>query len=611
MSVLADPRATARFLGAFFSELIRWGVHDVVVSPGSRSTPLSMTAYEIECRFPAALRVTVDVDERGAAFVALGMAKATGRPAAAVCTSGTAVANYYPAVMEAESSRVPLLLLTGDRPPRLQGLGAPQTCDQLHAYGTHVRAFRSMPAPGDAPELLLFARQAAREACIAACGCAAPGTQPASARIAGACMGGPVQLNFPFDEPLKPDFAVWDEGGFSVDRGNVPRETYATASGQLCVDKAARIASDLRKHRTLMLAGEGACASDEEAHAVLAWAGALGAPVLADPLSGLRRFVDDVVIDAYDAVIERGGTAPAALVPERIVRFGRYPLSKKATQFAAAACAAGAAQLVVDPLETRDFNAETGCFIKMAPVDFARSVAQAAGRMPASDASHEFLDAWQTAAQRARAAAAQVDVEQDDAFEGSYVRRALELAPENSCVFAANSMAVRAVDTFLPRGARLTVLGNRGLNGIDGTVSTAVGAAHAFEQTTLITGDLTLQHDLNALSLQRELLRRARCESPARCMTIVLLNNNGGGIFDMLPQRSDEDYFERLFLTPQDVDFASAAAAFHVPYRRAATVAQFEEAYRACLGVPGISLVEVQVPLRGLPERYAPYWRAQ
>nr|WP_232329685.1 thiamine pyrophosphate-binding protein [Eggerthella lenta] len=159
----ADPTASALFLGAFFDELERWGVHDVVVSPGSRSTPLAMTAYELSRRFPDRLRLFVDVDERGAAFFALGLAKASGQPAAVICTSGTAVANYYPAVLEAESSRVPLIVLTGDRPARLQGLGAPQTCDQLNAYGSHVRAFRNMPEPAADAAAIAFARSLARD----------------------------------------------------------------------------------------------------------------------------------------------------------------------------------------------------------------------------------------------------------------------------------------------------------------------------------------------------------------------------------------------------------------------------------------------------------------
>lgn len=381
---------------------------------------------------------------------------------------------------------------------------------------------------------------------------------------------------------------------------------------------------------------------------MLSWAHAFGLPLLADPLSGLRRFDDGAVIDSYDAVLEHGGAAPEELMPRVIVRFGRYPISKKATQFAAAACAAGATQLVVDALETRDFNAATDRFVRATPVAFARAAMDAAahGTAPvsaASDASPvacaaaqsegaldasasngvsssaavippeqaRFLSAWQEAAAAARARIARVDAAADDAFEGAYVRRALALAPAGSCLFAANSMAVRAVDTFLVHGTALTVLANRGLNGIDGTVSSAIGAAHAFAQTTLITGDLTLQHDLNALALQRELLRRARRGEQAPSVVIVLLNNNGGGIFDMLPQRSDEDYFERLFLTPQDIDFGAAARAFNVPYSLVENVQAFKDAYRGCLDVPGISLIEVRVPLRGLPERYAPYWSAR
>ena len=161
---------TALFVAAFFDEMVRWGVREVVVSPGSRSTALAMAAYELEQRRPQDLRVYVDIDERGAAFLGLGLAKASGCPVALVCTSGTALANYYPAVIEAETSRVPLIVLSGDRPPQLQGLGAPQTTDQLKAYGSHVRSFRAMPTPRGRDRDIAFARQAAREAVLAALG---------------------------------------------------------------------------------------------------------------------------------------------------------------------------------------------------------------------------------------------------------------------------------------------------------------------------------------------------------------------------------------------------------------------------------------------------------
>ena len=635
----AVPTSTAGalFLGAFFDELTRWGVREVVVSPGSRSTPLAMVAYELARRHPERLRLFVDVDERGAAFFALGLAKASGRPAALVCTSGTAVANYYPAVLEAESSRVPLVVLTGDRPPRLQGLGAPQTCDQLKAYGDHVRAFRQMPLPTSDDAALAFARQAAREACIAAGGegdaagvlatANGPGVaaQPVvgPARIAGACEGGPVHLNFPLDEPLKPDLAV--EGLFeAVRRDGGPR----VMGSALLLDpqEAARVAALFEGRRVLAFAGEGSCATELEAARVLAWAASYDVPLLADPLSGLRRFGSSLVIDNYDSVLGAGGSAAEELVPQAIVRFGRYPVSKKATQMAASG---HALQIVVDPFETRDFNAATDVFVRCKPIEFVdalcrlrdvRSIAPESdsgrARGEAGLEQQAFADAWIAANDAAWARIAAVD-DVAEGFEGAFVRRVVELAPEGSCLFAANSMSVRALDTFYLKGGRpLAVLCNRGLNGIDGTVSTALGAAQHFEQTTLLTGDLTLLHDLNALALQREL--RVRREAAAArgdgapgaapSIVIVLLNNNGGGIFDMLPQQSDDPYFERLFLTPQDVDFGAAARAFGVPYRIANTVPTFDEAYRELLGTPGISLIEVRVPLSGLKGRYAPYW---
>ena len=622
----ADPRATALFLGAFFDELARWGVRDVVVSPGSRSTPLSMTAFELSRRAPERMRLFVDVDERGAAFFALGLAKASGRPAALVCTSGSAVANYYPAVMEAESSRVPLVVLTGDRPPRLQGLGAPQTCDQLNAYGNHVRAFRQMPLLSGAEAALAFARQAAREAVIAA---------------GEGCLGGPVHLNFPFDEPLKPDLGV--EGLFeSARRADVSRETSVPVARQLALGDAEHLAALFAGKRALVYAGEDTCTGELEAGKVLNWARAFRLPLLADPLSGLRSSDDPLVIDNYDSVLGPGGTVSDDLAPEVVVRFGRYPVSKKAMQMVAAA---RPVQIVVDPLETRDCNAATDVFVRCRPSELAGSLGFAYDVQTIDcdpdDAQRAFARAWIDANDAARKRIASVD-DAEAGFEGAFVRRVVELAPEGSCLFAANSMSVRALDTFYLKSAkRLTVLCNRGLNGIDGTVSTALGAAQHFAQTTLVTGDLTLLHDLNALALQREL--RLQREAAARVsasldaasseaagavtpghatdaasgnvapgavpsIVIVLLNNNGGGIFDMLPQKSEDPYFERLFLTPQDVDFRAAAQAFGVPYRRADTVPAFDEAYRALLGTPGISLVEVRVPLSGLKDRYAPYW---
>lgn len=624
--VAADPRATALFTGAFLDELAAGGVRYVVVAPGSRSTPLAVMAYEAQRR-GIGLEVIVDVDERGAAFVALGLAKATGRPACVVCTSGTAVANLYPAVMEAESSRVPMLLLTGDRPPRLQGLGAPQTCDRLHAFGTHVAAFRQMPLPSADEPSLAFARQAAREALAAAGGdgageeaCGAEGSEPSGERLGGA-PGAPVHVNFPFEEPLMPDFTA--EGLFCAGRASAgsagsrgESQAAARAARQTIVwprasadDLARRIGSLARRAaqgRTIVLAGEGAVRTRADARELIDWADAWGVPVLADPLSGLRGFTDRIVIDGYDNVFGRRSWPQ----PEMVVRFGRWPVSKRATQ---AVRASGAFEVVVDECETRDFNAMTGTFVQCAPRDFVRALRvacpeSAAGDPSAGPVDRAFAEAW-IAANEAEAARIALADGETLCLEGPVVRSVIDTMPDGGCLVVANSMAIRAVDTFYEkRDAQLRVLCNRGLNGIDGTVSTAVGAALAYGSATLLIGDLALLHDLNALALQREMLSRVDARGRSPRLAIVALNNNGGAIFDMLPQSSDDPYFERLFLTPQDVRFEAAARAFSVPHRAVRTMGLFREAHLRALETPGISIIEVPLPLRGVKERYGRYW---
>lgn len=614
---LSHSQTMALWVGSFFDELVRNGVRAVVVSPGSRSTPLAMAAFELSCRRPAELRVYVDVDERGAAFFGLGIVKATGRPVALVCTSGTATANYYPAVIEAETSRVPLIVLTGDRPPRLQGLGAPQTTDQLNLYGNHVRAFRSMPEPTAEARGIAFVRQAAREAVIAATGAHRGWESDDSLQIASrACehLAGPVHLNFPFDEPLKPDFAgadaVVSPSDSASDAFTVGRQ--AIVAGLLKVPKdrfggdASRLAELLAGKRALVLAGEGTCSTLAQAREVAAWAHAWRLPLLADPLSGMRAVDQSHIIDAYDAVFGRVDCP----LPEVVIRFGRWPVSKRATTKIASS---GALTVVVDAGETRDYNAMTGCFVPLTPLEFMRRTTPSA--VLADPVRQAFLDEWVACNNGARfridAALDRVSAEGDAGgllHEGTAIRTIIEESPEGACLFAANSMAVRNLDTFLHRGAApLCVLANRGQNGIDGTLSTAVGAAQAFGKAAFITGDLTLQHDINALSLHNELLKNH--PGPHASVVVVLLNNDGGAIFDMLPQASGEPYFERLFLTPQNVDFEHAGKAFHVPYRRANSADELRRCYRESLDEPGISLVEVRTPLRGLKERLGGFWK--
>ncbi len=695
-TVAADPRVTALFVSAFFDELIAGGVRFVVISPGSRSTPLAVMAYEAEQRGIGGIRVIVDVDERGAAFLALGLGKATGHPACVICTSGTAVANLYPAVMEAEASRVPLILLTGDRPLRLQGLGAPQTCDQLHAFGSHVAAFRQMPLPAQDDVSLAFARQAAREALVAAGGESACDTiltfekasvsesnatykdsihldivvdiendtvdnkMPISPRVDmrfSRAPGAPVHVNFPFEEPLLPDCHT--EGLFVCGRSCTysdahihhekcsfehmaqfqgahednkihlsllpmivrPRASATDLAGHL--DMLVRV---LSRFRTLILAGEGTIETEADARLLLAWANRYHIPLLADPLSGLRSFVSDMVIDHYDNICAR----PTWPQPDLMIRFGRWPISKRATQ---AFATLGLLEVVVDERETRDFNAMTTTFVQCAPPDFVRFLVDMMDSgehdYVVSEMQCEFADAWCVANQAASERIASVDRE-TKCCEGTVVRTVLDTAPEDSYIVAANSMTIRAFDTFYTKqNKRLRLLCNRGLNGIDGIVSTAVGVACASGVATLITGDLSLLHDVNALALNRELQNmriiatttdaanithrmhttgKKGCSSDQPHLVIVIFDNNGGAIFDMLPQQSDKPFFERLFLTPQDVCFEKVAQAFALPHRIVTTVQDFREAYMQALNVPGISLITVPVPLRGVKERYGRYW---
>ena len=611
--------ALATYVAAFFDELARWGVQDVVVSPGSRSTPLALAADA------SPLNLYVDVDERGAAFFALGLAKAKQRPVVVVCTSGTALGNHYPAVLEAESSRVPLLVLSGDRPARLQQVGAPQTFDQIKAFSDHVEGFWNMPAPSDGPSTVAYARQIAREACIAM----------------GACgvSRGPAHVNFPFDEPLLPDldvlaaaFARQDAAASVAWPGNVDSlgqddmaatlddmaatlelgstlPPFVRAEAQLGEDGAQSLAAWLATRRPLVLCGEGTLSqrATGEEHAIeaaclFAFAECFDAPLIADPLSNLRSFSNRAIVDCADALFARG-EVPAF---DAVVRFGRYPVSKSVTTWLERHLCP---HVVVDPYATRDMNAATTMFVPCTPDRFVEALLDAASLPEFVRPSQlEALDEWRVANHACAKRAGLVAQEGADGFEGTYVDALVRCLPEDALLFVGNSMSVRAVDTFYRAvGKSLTLLGNRGLNGIDGTLSSAIGAAHAFEHAALLVGDLAFLHDVNALALQHELLLRGRQGNPVPQLTVVVLDNNGGAIFDMLPQRSERAYFERLFLTPQDCDVSQAASAFGVPCDTATTCAEFEAALAESLRRPGLSVVRVPLPLRGVRERYAPY----
>lgn len=617
----ADPQAVGTFLATFFDGLIECGVRNVVICPGSRSTPLAMTAYEIAKRDPKRLRILVDVDERGAAFAALGMGKSTGVPAAVICTSGSAVANFFPAVLEAESAGVPLIVLTGDRPSQLQGLGAPQTCDQMHIFGSHVRSFRQMPSPSDEPTMLSFAHQAALEAVIAAR--PVRGLKASSVPVGAVSTGGPVHLNFPFDEPLKPEFddALFDNNSenktaFLRLKKLIAPEIDEPIAATVTVPTSKAIEAifnTLRKKKIVIVAGEGSAFTEHEAKSILDFADYASIPVLADPLSGLRGRGYEAVIEGYDALLS-SELNREALRPDAIIRFGRYPVSKRLTTWLASLRDQGTLTITVAAYETKDFNAATDLFVSCTPAAFTRSVMTdwlnvSKSILGVTPHQRNYFSKWEQANVHLKSLYHQVEKDLSaNEFEGAYVYAMMSMLPTDSCLFVGNSMSIRAVDTFCHLGSSsIQILGNRGLNGIDGTLSTMFGVAWAqpTRPVTLLLGDLALLHDVNAFALQRELFTLGL---PAPSIVVVLLNNNGGAIFDMLPQSSDDPYFERLFTTPQDVDFKCIAEAFSVPYQQVSTLEDFRSAYGSMVGKPGFHLIDITLPLRGVTQRYSHYW---
>ncbi len=581
------PTNTALFVSAFIDELYRCGVRDVVVSPGSRSTPLAMIAYESD------LDVYVDVDERGAAFFALGLAKASCRPVCLICTSGTAGANYYPAIIEAESSRVPLIAITADRPLQLQQFGAPQTCDQVKMFADHVRFFQQMPvSDGSLPDSA-FARQAALSAFMHAAG--TPASFDDDGRIRYGCWGsaGPVHVNFPFVEPLMPDTEA--PGLFTVGRASADMPALVAVPASALIDIPGAVLAILMTKKTIVLAGEGSVANRAEADRLFAWAGMFNLPLLADPLSGLRSFDDEAIIDRYDVAFAQDRCPDF----EAVIRFGRYPVSKSCTT---GLFRKNPLQIVVDAYDTRDFNHATDVFMRCAPAAFVASCLQQLD-VGSTRNDHAYLVEWQEANKCAREHIATALTARPDE-EPALVEALLAAMPSESCLFAGNSMAVRYLDlVYAKRDKRIFTYGNRALNGIDGTISSALGAAQCFDHTLALVGDIAFIHDINALALKQELTDHHG--GLEKSIVIVVFNNHGGGVFDIVAQRMDSAAYDRLFFTRHELEFSSIVQGFGAAYRAVSTQEELLDAYASLRACAGIGVIEVACVLDGLGNRYA------
>jgi 2-succinyl-5-enolpyruvyl-6-hydroxy-3-cyclohexene-1-carboxylate synthase len=548
------------FARRLVGELRASGVTSAAVCPGSRSTPLALALAE-----QPGLACSYHVDERSAAFYALGYAKAAGRPVALLCTSGTAGANFLPAVAEAHHSRVPLIVMTADRPPELRSWGAAQTMEQRSLFAGFLRWFEEAPCPSERSGQDAYAAALAWRAV-----CAATGLPP-----------GPVHLNLPFREPLVPK---------NFEPRQAPARSHAARlmQGLPAADTAPAegLAGQFRGiSRGVLLFGPGTW-DEDLAPAACALAEALDWPVIADPASGLRAGtpVTDAVIHGADLLLRDAATA-ASLSPEVIVRFGGQPTSGSLNAWLARHAPADV-WLVDEAAAFRDPQHRATRMFRASPRPFCEMAAAS----PAARASDPaWRGEWRRLDAVARAVAAGALASQD-AFLTPHLAAALwARLPDGAALYVANSMAVRDVDAFAgPRHADLRLLANRGVNGIDGLVSCALGAAAAKPVPTVLwCGDLAYLHDVSGL-LAGQLL--------GADLTVVVSNDDGGGIFEYLPIAASipRPLFEQAFAMPHGTDLCQVARGFGWQATLADSAPSFEQALaRALEG--GRHVIEVPV----------------
>ncbi len=544
---------TATFCATLVDEWVRAGVTDAVVAPGSRSTPLVLALHA-----HPAIAVHVHLDERAAAFTALGLGLASGRPAVVVTTSGTAAAEVHPAVVEADLAGVPMLVATANRPPELHDVGAPQTVDQRHLFGRAVRWFAE-PGPPTADTVGTWRSLGARAVAAALDDPAGPG---------------PVHLDLAFREPLVGAPAA-------LPPGRADGAPWHTAGGsRVAVERSGteRLAALLDVDRGVIVAGAG-CG---EPGAVLALAEATGWPVIADPRSGCR-LPDPRVITMADAVL-RHEPAAARLRPEAVLRLGEAPASKVLEGWLA--------EVAVPEVAVHGHGRWFDPGRRAAHVLHAdpTAVCNALARLVRRTGNEAWAEAWTAADQVARLAVETVLVGHPEPTDPGVARAAVAALGEGGTLVVSSSMPVRDLEWYGGPVPGVRVLANRGANGIDGVVSTGVGAALAARRaspTVVLVGDVALLHDANALL---GLARR-----PVDC-TIVVVDNDGGAIFSFLPQAQalDPVVFEELFGTPHGVDLAALAAVHAIPVTSPVGAVEVGPAIEDAVRAGGVRLVHVR-----------------
>ena len=509
---------------AIVASLLAHNVRHAVLSPGSRSTPLAYAL--IESHHIEAVPI---LDERSAGFFAVGMAKALGCPVAVLCTSGSAVANLFPAVVEARMGGVPLILLTADRPPELQDCHAGQTIDQKALFGKFARMYVEVPLPAmeSLPALGKLLNEAYQQSL---------------------CAAGPVHLNLPFREPLLPSVNDFPKLNETPPPADLPV--------QVGLQKQAKVPVVKCPHkRVLVVAGAGGpglCPG--WADDVLALARECRWPVLADPLSGLRNTLEagrEFVIAHYDSIL-RDDTAAEVLRPEAILQVGTLPTSKllrrRLAQWDLPGWTVSPLGENFDPIHSG--RARLEIFPSLLHKCFARR----------EKAEAFYAQAWSRANMAAESHFEATFGTCGEPFEAKAAWLLNEHLPEETALHIASSMPIRDVEFFWKKNLKSRELfSNRGANGIDGTLSTALGIAQVRGRSVLLTGDLAFLHDRNGLLVAGSSRYHGK-------LTVVLINNSGGGIFEHLPIAKQNPPFEEFFATPQDVDFQKLSACHRIPH---------------------------------------------
>ena len=542
---------------ALVDELARGGVRHASLSPGSRSTPLALALS----RHPD-IEVHVHLDERSGAFFALGLARALRRPVVVACTSGTAAAELFPAVVEASQSRMPLILLTADRPPRLRGTGANQTIDQVRLYGGHARAFIEAPVPASADDVPRWAVVGLKA--IASCGGVAPG---------------PVQVDCPFEEPLLP---MGDEVGPGVPAGYMV-QVADDPNPPPSAEDTERVADMVGGRRGMVVSGGSAWIPPG---LTVHLAERLGWPVMAEPASDARRpgqsLAAGQALAASPWITERG--------PEVILQVGAAPTTRVTQRLVTSA-----PELIVVDAHHLDPDPEKRASVRVR-ADPERLVA-ALEPMPLTPAPAGWLDDWRLADMVARRAMDEVLDRTEEATELQLARDLAVAVPNGGTLFVGNSMPIRDLDHAMAPREGLRIIANRGASGIDGLVSTALGIGSSGTGPTFaLMGDLSLLYDAGALLWNGRRLPGA--------LTIVVPNNGGGQIFSMLGLQDLPESDQRLFTTPHDLDIGAICAAAGVGHALVADVWAFQGALSHAETRGGIQVIEVTVdPARSIAQR--------